>query len=184
MTLQVFTTEFIRGLPTDSWLLQVATIDQFKEVREHIEDFIDLMGEHKAKTIQIFQNPDMPQFWDTYKELMVGAILHECGISAQNSPKLVRGDGTTQTPDWVVFGEDGLPSLIVEVTSLHGNQDGETLRSQVEDLRTRLKDGLPPGFDLELSDYLAPEVDDLAEAHSRLVEGVFPAVLPNLSSGS
>lgn len=178
VTPQVFTAEFIRGLPPDSWLLQVATIDQFKEVREHIEGFIDLMGEQKAKAIRLFQNPDMPKFWDAYKELMVGAILLECGISAQNSPRVMRGDGTSQTPDWVVFGEDGRPTLIVEVTPLHGNQDGETLRSQVEDLRNRLKEGLPPGFDLELSDYLAPEVDDLAVAHSSLVEALTIALGP------
>lgn len=172
MAKQVFTDEFINGLPPSCWLFQVSTHKQFEAVRGHIEEFIDLTGDHKLKIIRQFQNPTMAQFWDTYKELMVGAILRECGVHASYSPKIIRSDGLIQTPDWVLFDADGHPSLIVEVTSLHGNQTAAVHRSFVEDFRLKLLQRLPTGFNFKLSDYTSPDADLAPETHARIIESI------------
>jgi hypothetical protein len=115
-------------------LYRLATDPRWAQERENIERWVKLLPEtSQEKFVHRLRDPD--QFSAAYSELVVGALLRQCGHQPEYEKPL--GD---RTPDWYVHPTEDTPAFFVEVATVFPTSEVQARTREWDELRFRLEE--------------------------------------------
>ncbi|HEX8600715.1 MAG TPA: hypothetical protein VF952_19635 [Chloroflexia bacterium] len=147
--------------PHDQPLLySVATSERYREVRHQIESWVAaLTPDLQAKFISKLRSRE---FLQAYNELAVRSLLTQLGYKT-----VYERSFEGRTPDWYVYGNEGVSAFLVEVFTDNITKTGQTRYVHIQDLQYRISQ-IPIGASVFLNVY--PHIELNHQVNRRIAQ--------------
>jgi len=127
-----------------TYIYRVATFSSTASRRRDIEGWIAILPDgDRSKLIPRLRSNE--NHYQTYHELVVGALLTKAGLMVKYEEEL--GGGIT--PDWLIRDGDGQLLMVVEVLTVNPSGDQVGWQRAIDEIFARL-DEVPAGLALEV----------------------------------